>query len=222
MSYSFEAWHGSRYGDCDFMAGGNDSGVAWFSFHAGEAEVFARQAAADEALPTLCKVRVEGSRYSLFDGGLDLPEEDVRNAIIECLKEKGASEYWLDDILGSMENYDFIAYDPDGGGTDSALVAECVKELGYIGWLERESHLDTPENFALFDPHTRVTVLEVFVLCPDCGSTMGAIDDVTYECDSCEAEHKVCGVCATPLEFDEDDEEWFYANCNCDAEGLVD
>lgn len=51
---SFEAWHGSRYGECFFMRG-HEKPVAWFSFNRSEAEAFAKLAwTEDNRLPTKC------------------------------------------------------------------------------------------------------------------------------------------------------------------------
>lgn len=215
---SFEAWHGSKSGYCGFMEGYREVDVAWFSFYRGEAEEFARQAWNEGYLPTLCRVSVEGSRYSLFDANSDLDEDGERD-LLECLKRKGVSDGSIPYILSGILNYDFTAFDPDGGGTDSVQVAECIRDLGYIGWLERESHNDDPGNFGLFDPARNVTVLEEIKLCPERGTEMEKIGDNTYECGCCDAcgIYKTCEFCGLALEFDEDDDDWIYP-CNCDLQ----
>jgi len=213
---SFEAWHGSKSGYCGFMEGYREVDVAWFSFYRGEAEEFARQAWQEGYLPTLCKVLVQGSRYSLFDAESDLDEDGERN-LLECLKRKGVTEESVPYIISGILNYEFTAFDPDGGGTDSVQVVECIRELGYIGWLERESHNDDPANFGLFDPARNVTVLEEIKICPERGMTMEKIDDNTYECGCCDAcgIYKTCEFCGQVLEYVEEDDEWTYP-CHCD------
>ena len=204
---SFEAWHGSRYGACSF-----GSNPAWFSLLEGEAYSFAMEASRENYLPTLCRVSVEGSRYDLFDAS-DLDDDEFRELFVKCLKSKGVSDYWIPHIIGSMLNYEFTAFDPDGGGTDSHKVSECIQEMGFIGWLERESHRDEPLNFGLFNPGDRVTVIEVLKLDPDKGMQMEKIDDFTY--DDGETIYKICEECGQLLEFDEEDDEWTYS-CHCD------
>jgi hypothetical protein len=211
---AFHAWHGSRNGTCGFYSGFTESDVAWFSFDESQAYEFARLAWKEEnRLPTLCRVSIEGSPYDLFDPS-DLEDEDVRQDFLRCLKNKGVSDYWVPSILAAMENYEFIAFDPNNGGTDSSKVAECVKELGFIGWKERESYRDDPQNFGLFDPGSKVTVLEEIKLCPECGSAMEEEAD-HFECESCEDIYKVCDECGEVLEWDNDDEAWVFP-CNCD------
>ena len=209
------AWHGSRYGECFFMRG-HEKDVAWFSFYRDVAEEFAKLAwTEDERLPTLCKVQINGDRGQLFDA-YDLYDDEFRERFTACLKAKGVDDQWLDSIIGSMQHYDFIAFDPDGGGTDSDKVAACVKELGYIGWLEREHHADDPENFGLFDPGLRVTVIEELKLCPDCMRNMEKVSEHEYECDSCESTYRICGDCGQAMDLDDEDEEWIHA-CDCDV-----
>ena len=207
------AWHGSRYGECFFMRG-HEKDVAWFSFYRDVAEEFAKLAwTEDERLPTLCKVQINGDRGQLFDA-YDLYDDEFRERFTACLKAKGVDDQWLDSIIGSMQHYDFIAFDPDGGGTDSDKVAACVKELGYIGWLEREHHADDPENFGLFDPGLRVTVIEELKLCPDCMRDMEEVSEHEYECDSCESTYRICGDCGQAMDRDDEDEDWIHA-CDC-------
>lgn len=213
----FEAWHGSRYGACGFESGYGDVDVAWFSFGRGDAEEFAQQAWREGYLPTLCRVMVAGDRYSLFDASADLTDEDVQQDFIACLKQKGVSDYWISSILGSMENYEFTAFDPSGGGTDSDKVAECIQEMGYIGWMERESYYDDPQNFGLFDPGNRVTIVEEIKLCPERGMEMEQVDEYTYECgcsDTCGV-YRICEHCDQVLEYDDEEDVWEYP-CHCD------
>ena len=74
---SFEAWHGSRYGECFFMRG-HEKPVAWFSFNRSEAETFAKLAwTEDNRLPTLCRVLISGSTEELFDADSDLDDPDT-------------------------------------------------------------------------------------------------------------------------------------------------
>lgn len=216
---SFEAWHGSRYGECFFMRG-HEKPVAWFSFisNRSDAEYFAKLAWKHEnRLPTLCRVCVLDSEERLFDAGSALDDPTTATKFIDCLRSKGVSEYWMKDILSSLRHYDYTAFDPNGGGTDSHLVAQCLEELGYIGWLERESHLDEPQNFGLFDPGLRVEVLEEIKLCPECGQYLNKVEESvsTFECGICERAYKECGDCGESLEYDEENDIWTYP-CDCD------
>jgi hypothetical protein len=214
---SFEAWHGSRYGECFFMRD-HEKPAAWFSFNRYEAETFARLAwTEDNRLPTLCRVLISGRTEELFDADLDLDDPETEANFVACLLSKGVSEYWIESILSNMRNYDFTAFDPEGGGTSSHLVSECIQELGFIGWMERESHLDDPQNFGLFDPGLRVEVLEEIKICPECERDLDKSEEDahTFECGSCEAVWRECDQCGELLEYDEDDDGWVYS-CHCD------
>ena len=215
----FEAWHGSRHGECFFMRG-HEKPAAWFSFNRSEADSFAKLAwSEDNRLPTLCRVLISGRTEELFDADSDLDDPDTEANLVACLLSKGVSEYWIESILSNMRNYDFTAFDPEGGGTSSHLVSECIQELGFIGWMERERHLDDPQNFGLFDPGMRVQILEVFKFCPECERDLDESEEDahTFECGSCEAVWRECDQCGELLEYDEDDDEWIYL-CHCDLQ----
>lgn len=197
---------------------GHEKPAAWFSFNRSEAETFARLAwTEDNRLPTLCRVLISGRTEELFDADSDLDDPETEANFVACLLSKSVSEYWIESILSDMRNYEFTAFDPEGGGTSSHLVAECIQEMGYIGWKERESHLDDPQNFGLFDPGMRVQVLEVIKSCPECERDLDKSEEDahTFECGSCEAIWRECDQCGELLEYDEEDDEWVYS-CHCD------
>ena len=217
MSSYFEAWHGSRYGECKF-----GENPAWFSFSRGVSAEYALEADQENHLPTLCRVRIGSEwgygRDALFDA-LDLQnDEDLKSGFIACLKTRGVPEHFIPTIISSMLSYNFTAFDPNARFDQySDLVSDCIQDIDdgyYIGWLEREVEGQEPNSFGLFNPEmTGVTVIEEIKLAPNTGRELEKIDDATYK--DGEFIYKICEECGQLLEFDEEDDEWTYP-CHCD------
>jgi hypothetical protein len=189
---SFIAYHGSRYGDCAL----SERRAAFFTLDKQVAFEFGRL----HYPPTICTVAIPFSWQDIYDASRD-------PSLRECLAESGLPGYHIRGLLSSIDNYDWKSFDPNSW--PGSIVAKCIQDMGFRGWIEREDADAAPVNFGVFDPRD-IQVVQVEQLCPECRDSMVTLvrtESGNVRCPICSTVD-LCPKCLTETEWDDDAHRW--------------
>lgn len=209
LGSSFIAYHGSQHGDCEFDPAFESvyEGAVFFSLNKEHAKSFSKRSEVEN----VCTFKINAPLSKIFDSA----DETAMLELEKCLRGR-FEQYRVDSIMQEVEQRLWTSFDPKSW--PGSVVSECIKNLGYVGWFEREVGTEFVGNFGLYDASI-AELISIEYFCSDCEDGLQKSPRGSYLCGSCK-DH-LCPKCFSVLEWDEDEAEWVQG-CGCDIEDMFD